>query len=152
MGSWVKFEIVVRETTRLILEAPTARNAIAWASGPGRTRMERRSAEGAKSYLSDYALTDSSRFDPYLFRAFSAYSISTTIGVGRALAPPPSEPDVRISRIRLSSWWFTSERVDHTARGPQTKRATPAQQRKRWANGHCRYREHGLSASDADAG
>src|SRR5207248_1688017 len=23
-------------------------------------------------------------------------------------APPPSEPDRRISRIRLSSWWFTS--------------------------------------------
>jgi hypothetical protein len=32
------------------------------------------------------------------------------IGVGRAkgiaLAPPPSEPDGRISRIRLSGWWF----------------------------------------------
>ena len=26
--------------------------------------------------------------------------------------PPPSEPDWRISRIRLSSWWFTSERID----------------------------------------
>ncbi len=30
------------------------------------------------------------------------------IGVGRTrLAPPPSEPDRRISRIRLSSRWFT---------------------------------------------
>ena len=27
-------------------------------------------------------------------------------------APPPSEPDVRISRIRLSSRWFTSSRID----------------------------------------
>ena len=28
---------------------------------------------------------------------------ATMIGVGRALAPPPSEPDKRYSRIRLSS-------------------------------------------------
>lgn len=30
------------------------------------------------------------------------------IGVGRAgyPAPPPSEPDGRFSRIRLSGWWF----------------------------------------------
>jgi len=27
-------------------------------------------------------------------------------------APPPSEPDRRFSRIRLSSWWFTSMRID----------------------------------------
>lgn len=31
--------------------------------------------------------------------------------------PPPSEPDGRISRIRLSSWWFTSKRVDGTGIG-----------------------------------
>ena len=31
------------------------------------------------------------------------------------LAPPPSEPDVRISRIRLSGWWFTSRRTDARA-------------------------------------
>ena len=31
--------------------------------------------------------------------------------------PPPSEPDVRISRIRLSSRWFTSKRVDVPFRG-----------------------------------
>ncbi len=37
------------------------------------------------------------------------------------LAPPPSEPDVRISRIRLSGWWFTSVRTD--ARTRKTKRA-----------------------------
>src|SRR5580698_7879154 len=30
----------------------------------------------------------------------------TTIGVGRAFAPPPSEPCVRFSRTRLSSRWF----------------------------------------------
>ena len=28
------------------------------------------------------------------------------IGVGRVSPPPPSEPYGRISRIRLSSWWF----------------------------------------------
>ena len=35
------------------------------------------------------------------------------IGVGRAdcSAPPPSEPDVRVSRIRLSGWWFTAPRI-----------------------------------------
>ena len=27
-------------------------------------------------------------------------------------APPPSEPDLRISRIRLSSWWFYLKRID----------------------------------------
>ena len=31
-------------------------------------------------------------------------------------APPPSEPDWRISRIRLSSWWFTSMRIDRQRR------------------------------------
>ena len=41
------------------------------------------------------------------------------IGVGRAgyPAPPPSEPDVRFSRIRLSGWWFTSPRTDKPSRG-----------------------------------
>ncbi len=27
-------------------------------------------------------------------------------------APPPSEPDVRLSRIRLSGWWFYLTRID----------------------------------------
>jgi len=37
-------------------------------------------------------------------------------------APPPSEPDKRISRIRLSSWWFTCNRIDEHAHGlPQEK-------------------------------
>ena len=27
------------------------------------------------------------------------------------MAPPPSEPDRRISRIRLSSWWFTQSGI-----------------------------------------
>jgi hypothetical protein len=31
------------------------------------------------------------------------------IGVGRAYAPPPSEPDRRVSRIRLSGWWYRLE-------------------------------------------
>ena len=29
------------------------------------------------------------------------------IGVGMPCGTPPSEPYVRISRIRLSSWWVT---------------------------------------------
>ncbi len=39
---------------------------------------------------------------------------SKLIGVGTAGYPaaPPSEPYVRISRIRLSGWWFTAERID----------------------------------------
>ena len=41
------------------------------------------------------------------------------IGVGTAGCPaaPPSEPYVRISRIRLSSRWFTAERIDRPVRG-----------------------------------
>jgi hypothetical protein len=31
--------------------------------------------------------------------------------------PPPSEPDRRISRIRLSSWWFTLSRIDMPVEG-----------------------------------
>jgi hypothetical protein len=34
------------------------------------------------------------------------------IGVGRVSPPPPSEPYGRISRIRLSSQWFTLSRID----------------------------------------
>jgi hypothetical protein len=36
------------------------------------------------------------------------------IGVGKTGCPvsPPSEPHVRFSRIRLSGWWFTAERID----------------------------------------
>jgi hypothetical protein len=32
----------------------------------------------------------------------------------RLPVPPPSKPDRRISRIRLSSRWFTSERIDRS--------------------------------------
>ena len=32
----------------------------------------------------------------------------------RLTVPPPSKPDRRISRIRLSSRWFTSERIDRS--------------------------------------
>ena len=38
---------------------------------------------------------------------------SSLIGVGRDdWPPPPSEPDGRFSRIRLSGQWFTFERID----------------------------------------
>ena len=33
-------------------------------------------------------------------------ALAELIGVGKAFASPPSEPYVRFSRIRLSSWWF----------------------------------------------
>jgi len=41
--------------------------------------------------------------------------------------PPPSKPDRRISRIRLSSRWFTSERIDRSQpeRYGETPRAEP---------------------------
>ena len=41
-------------------------------------------------------------------KLFFRWKVYDLIGVGKdALAPsPPSEPDVRISRIRLSSRWF----------------------------------------------
>jgi hypothetical protein len=39
------------------------------------------------------------------------------IGVGTAITAPPSEPDRRISRIRLSSWWFTCYRIEAPQHG-----------------------------------
>ena len=42
-------------------------------------------------------------------------------------AAPPSEPCKRISRTRLSGWWFTSERIDWPPHGLQQERTTPAQ-------------------------
>ncbi len=39
-------------------------------------------------------------------------------------APPPSEPDGRISRIRLSSWWVTCDRIDKLWHGPLPERTT----------------------------
>src|SRR5438128_2278498 len=47
---------------------------------------------------------------------------------------PPSEPDWRVSRIRLSSQWFTSERIDAAAHGLVQERTAPARQRKHWAS------------------
>jgi hypothetical protein len=44
-------------------------------------------------------------------------------------APPPSKPDRRISRIRLSSRWFTSPRIDGRTRSmkrDQTSKSDPA--------------------------
>ena len=32
-------------------------------------------------------------------------------------AAPPSEPYVRVYRIRLSGWWFTSGRIDRLRHG-----------------------------------
>src|SRR5262245_50619114 len=55
------------------------------------------------------------RLVDHSYSAYSAYngrrgSQSANRGRERRLvsAPPPSEPDWRFSRIRLSSWWFTS--------------------------------------------
>src|SRR5882672_10177701 len=58
------------------------------------------------------------------------------IGVGRAIGfvPPPSEPDGRFSRIRLSSWWFTQLGVDATEHGRRRKRTAPAQQSMHWTS------------------
>ena len=39
-------------------------------------------------------------------------------------APPPSEPDRRISRIRLSSWWFTSMRIGEHKRSMDKDQAS----------------------------
>jgi hypothetical protein len=33
------------------------------------------------------------------------------IGVGTTVVAPPSEPDWRISRIRLSSWWLAFKKI-----------------------------------------
>jgi hypothetical protein len=33
------------------------------------------------------------------------------IGVGTFSFAPPSEPDWRVSRIRLSSWWLTFKKI-----------------------------------------
>ncbi len=41
-------------------------------------------------------------------------------------APPPSEPDVRISRIRLSSRWFTFYRIDEQKHVPLQEKTTHA--------------------------
>ena len=40
-------------------------------------------------------------------------------------APPPSEPDVRNSRIRLSSWWFYLTRIDRLINTGRTRREQP---------------------------
>ena len=39
-------------------------------------------------------------------------------------APPPSEPDRRFSRIRLSSWWFSSMRIDEHKRSMDKDQAS----------------------------
>src|SRR5213083_639322 len=48
--------------------------------------------------------------------------------------PPPSEPDVRVSRIRLSSWWFTVVRTDSWRHGPWSGYRAPVPQRPRSAS------------------
>ena len=48
--------------------------------------------------------------------------------------PPPSEPDWRFSRIRLSGWWFTSSRIDALGRWLFQVRTTPAPQSRHLAS------------------
>jgi len=48
--------------------------------------------------------------------------------------PPPSEPYKQISRIRLSSWWFTCERIGRPLHGLWPRRTAPAWQNRRWAS------------------
>src|SRR4030095_7193803 len=68
-----------------------------------------------------------------------------------ASVPPPSEPDVRISRIRLSSRWFTSSRTDRPERGPSQESTTHARQRTNLASANDRTRNHGPFACSASA-
>jgi len=58
-------------------------------------------------------------------RPWSFYILGSDRGRERRLSssPPPSEPDGRISRIRLSSWWFTSSRIDEATPGGQQETA-----------------------------
>jgi hypothetical protein len=39
------------------------------------------------------------------------HTAGRTIGVGTTVVAPPSEPDWRISRIRLSSWWLAFKKI-----------------------------------------
>ena len=54
---------------------------------------------------------------------------------------PPSEPCMRVYRTRLSSWWFTSGRIDWLPHGLQQERTTPVQQRRHFASvdGRCLF-------------
>ncbi len=60
------------------------------------------------------------------------------VGIARYRATPPSEPYVRISRIRLSSRWVTAERIDRPTHGLRQGSTTHGRQRKHWsgADGH----------------
>ena len=64
-------------------------------------------------------------------------------------APPPSEPDRRISRIRLSSRWFTSMRIDGRIQS-MNKEQTPNSERARTPRVAClqtrQHRESTLSS------
>ena len=55
------------------------------------------------------------------------------IGVGRTgyPVPPPSEPCVRFSRTRLSSRWFTAERIDRPPHGLWSRCTAHARQGRR---------------------
>jgi hypothetical protein len=54
-------------------------------------------------------------------------SQTDAIGVGRTgcPVPPPSEPYRRVSRIRLSGQWFTSERIDRRLAWAVVKENSP---------------------------
>jgi hypothetical protein len=41
----------------------------------------------------------------------SGSGLFSIIGVGTTVVAPPSEPDWRISRIRLSSWWLAFKKI-----------------------------------------
>ena len=66
-------------------------------------------------------------------------------------AAPPSEPYVRFSRIRLSSRWFTVERIDRPSRGLRQVRTAQGWQSRHLASFHSLFksRQH---ASRPDTG
>ena len=64
------------------------------------------------------------------------FSLQGRIGVGRTgyPVPPPSEPCVRISRTRLSSWWFTALRIDAPRHRLLSGRTALAQKERHWSS------------------
>jgi hypothetical protein len=68
-----------------------------------------------------------------------AHEIGTALDRGREgrldSTPPPSEPDERVSRIRLSSWWVTRyDGIDRASHGLPSVRTTPAAESRHWAS------------------
>ena len=67
-------------------------------------------------------------------------------GRSRCRLPPPSEPYERISRIRLSSWWFTCKRIDGSRRGLWPRSTAHVRRNRRLASFHPLFegRQHAL--------